>query len=111
MKIHVRVSTGNNVITTLEEAVKSKKVAIIKEELVPVNKSSNIYLSTLLVDDNGNEIFENDIVCDSDGRLFRIVYYGGAFWANSIDSDLLHTNMPLIVLQSNGCVPVKVQIG
>ena len=108
MKIRVRISTNENTID-LEKALNNMNLQIIKEEIVPNNRSTGINLSTLLVDDEGVEIFENDIVADSDGREFKIVYHSGGFWASTISSKPMQLEIPLLILQSKGCVPVRVQ--
>lgn len=105
MDIKVKVSFDDQPIDILS-ALKNSLIVVSENRLIPQGKAK-ISISTLLLDQNGSEIFENDLVQDSDGAKFQIIYKNGAFFASKIDPIAHDTLLPLYLLQLNGIMPVK----
>lgn len=105
MKLHIRVHK-KSVTITAEEAIKTGDISF-KEDRIEASAATTVWLSTLLYDQNGNEIFENDTLCDADNRLYRVIYRNGAFLAQHQEKKE-QIDLPLYLLQNNGVIPAKI---
>ena len=106
MKIRLRITDSNKSLD-LRSALADGSVTIQENEIIPGEKAE-IVLSTLLVDDDDNEIFENDTLRDGENRIFKIIYRDGAFVAHSQSTSEGLSDMPLFLLQSKGRVPARI---
>lgn len=105
MDIKVKVSFDGQPMDILS-AIKNSLIVVSENRLIPQG-NVKISISTLLLDQDGSEIFENDLVQDSNGKKFQIIYKNGAFFAAKIDSIAHDPLLPLYLLQLNGNIPVK----
>ena len=105
MRIQFKVQKNTDLIP-LEEAVQLGEVVFEKSH-IRTSKTVTLWLSTLLRDQTGREIFENDMLCDADNRLYRVIYRNGAFIAQHQEKKE-QIDLPLYLLQSNGVVPAKI---
>lgn len=103
--IKLRVSIDGQPVDIID-ALKNSLVVVSGNHVIP-QRNAKISISTLLLDQDGSEIFENDFVRDSNGRKFKILYKNGAFFASEIEPSTHDTLLPLYLLQLNGSVPVK----
>lgn len=76
-------------------------------EICFTNREIQLHLSTLLLDENGDEIYENDILSDSQGNRFKVIFSHGAFFGHSLNEMMPYKNIPLYLLQANGIIPAK----
>ena len=106
MKIRLKIKENNKTLD-LKAALADGRVTIQENEIVAGKKVESA-LSTLLVDDDDNEIYENDTICDGENRFFKIVYRDGAFIAHSQNKAEGFSDMPLYLLQSKGRVPARI---
>ena len=108
MNLHVKVSENRNSMS-LEHAISTGKVTI-QNYIVHTQANVILSISTQLLDDTDQEIYENDIVRDATGKRFQISYLHGTFFATSIDSPDFESKemLPLYLLQCNGHIPVKI---
>lgn len=105
MDIKVKVSFDGQPMDILS-ALKSSLIVVSENRLIPQG-NAKISISTLLLDQDGSEIFENDLVQDSNGEKFQIIYKNGALFASKIEPIAHDTLLPLYLLQLNGNLPVK----
>lgn len=89
----------------LQKALEDSLILVTDNNLVPQD-NVQLNLSTLLFDQNECEIFEHDIVSDSSGEKFQILYQDGAFFAEKINQNTEKVIIPLYLLQLNGHIPV-----
>lgn len=105
MRIHIRIQRKAEIVN-VDEAIKEGSV-FFKEDSIETSTSTAVWLSTLLNDKNGNEIFENDLLCDAENRLYRVIYRNGAFLAEHQENKE-QIDLPLYLLQNNGVIPAKI---
>ena len=105
MRIHIRVHRKTETVN-IEEAIKKGEL-FFKEDSIETTATTTVWLSTLLHDQNGNEIFENDMLCDAENRLYRVIYRNGAFLAEPQETKE-QIDLPLYLLQNNGVIPAKI---
>lgn len=89
----------------IQEALENSLIRVAHNRLIP-QSNVQLNLSTLLFDQNECELFEHDIVRDSSGAIFQIIYQNGAFFATKIDQNTDSNMIPLYLLQINGHIPV-----
>lgn len=89
----------------IQKALENSLIQVAHNRLIP-QSNVQLNLSTLLCDQNECEIFEHDIVCDSSGEKFQIIYQNGAFFAVKINQNADGSMLPLYLLQINGHIPV-----
>lgn len=105
MKIHIKVQRNAKIVNA-DEAIMERNL-FFKENCIETSATTTVWLSTLLHDQNGNEIFENDMLCDADNRLYRVIYRNGAFLAQHQEKKE-QIDLPLYLLQNNGVIPAKI---
>lgn len=78
--------------------------------MIAAKNETLVCLASGLSDNNGKEIFEEDVLSDASGKLFRVKYMRGAFFAISLDHDD-QKSIPLFYLEINGIVPAIIVEG
>jgi len=106
MKKKFKVLNHNRAIP-LDQAI-SSGIINIQHDSLQAKENTDLLLSTELFDDNNSEIYENDIVIDAAGSIFKIIFLNGAFFAFKINQSGPEKLLPLYLLQSNGHIPVKI---
>lgn len=104
MDIKLNVSF-NQKSMDIQKALENSLVLVAHNCIIP-QENVRLNISTLLYDQNDCEIFENDIVCDSSGKKFQIIYQDGAFFAARAGTNTDNSILPLHLLQLNGHIPV-----
>lgn len=105
MTIRVRIVSKTGLIS-LKDAIE-KGVIDCDNNLITAKNETFLCLASGLFDNNGKEIYEEDVLSDTSGKLFRVKYMRGAFFAISIDHDD-QKSIPLFFLEINGIVPATI---
>lgn len=108
MTIKVRIVCETGVVS-LKDAIE-KNVIDYENNMITAKKGTSVCLASGLLDNNGKEIFEKDVLSDSSGRLFQVQYMRGAFFAISLDHNDQKA-IPLFFLEINGIIPAIIVDG
>lgn len=104
MDITIKINYLGNEIS-LFEALNEGYVKIVDSKIVG-NKNIIISISTKLLDWNNKEIFENDIVRDSQGNIYKIIYNYGMFYFS--DPKTKKIIMPISVCKLGNKIDIEV---
>lgn len=104
MEITIKINYLGNEIS-LCEALNKGYVKIIDNK-IQGNENIEISLSSKLFDWNNKEIFENDIVRDNEGNIYKIIYNYGMFYFS--DPQTQKIIMPLSVCKLEDKIDVEV---
>ena len=108
MTIKVKIVSKTGLIS-LKDAIE-KSVIDCDNNTITAKNETLVCLASGLFDNNGKEIFEEDVLSDNSGKLFRVKYMRGAFFAISLDHDD-QKSIPLFYLEINGIVPAIIVEG
>lgn len=101
--VHVRAKHCDKQIP-LVEAIKNGFVTIFDDQLIAMDNTM-ISISSRLYDCNHNEIFEHDLVRDTDGRKYEVIYDFGCFYLKNLDGD--QALLPLYIYKLNNTIDVE----
>lgn len=90
---------------SLCEALNKGYVKIVDSKIVG-NENIVISISSRLFDWNNKEIFENDIVRDYQGNIYRIIYNYGMFYLSDPKSEKII--MPISVCKLGSKIDIEV---
>lgn len=102
MEYRIQVMHLNKKISLLK-ALESGYVKIIDDRMVPQGDTI-LSLSSQLFDCNGNELFENDIVCTTNGEKYSIIYNFGVFCLKGLKNKRV---IPLYIYKLGNTVDVE----
>ena len=104
MNIAIRINYLDNEIS-LRDALNKGYVKIIDNKLEG-NDNIIISISSRLFDWNNKEIFENDLVRDNKGNIYKIIYDYGMFYFS--DPQTQNIIMPISVCKLGNKLDVEV---
>lgn len=104
MDITIKINYLGNEIS-LCEALNKGYVKIVDSKIIG-NKNIIISISTKLLDWNNKEIFENDIVRDNQGNIYKIIYNYGMFYFS--DPKTQKIIMPISVCKLGNKIDIEV---
>lgn len=100
MSINIQIKHNDEIVGLLD-AINRGYVKIIGSRIESKNNTT-LSLSTNLFDYNGNELFENDIVQDDNGK-YLIIYDFGLFYLQEV---INKTRVPLFIYKLGNKVNV-----
>ena len=108
MKIKLRIVENGKEIK-IESAVR-EGIVMLKEKEIITTRNVKLQISTSLLDDFDEEIFEGDFLCDPKGQKYYVTYQNGAFFAIKKTAERSNSKMqiPLFLLQKNGRIPARI---
>lgn len=104
MNITIKINYLGNEIS-LNDALNRGYVKIIDSKIIG-NENLVISISSRLFDWNNKEIFENDIVRDNQGNIYKITYDYGMFYFSDPESEKII--MPISVCKLGNKVDIEV---
>jgi hypothetical protein len=91
MKYHFKILC-NDVLIPFDEAVQNKYIILTPEGFIIQDCCVKIYIFSGLYDANNNEIYENDLLKDDNGKEYIVNYLLGTFFIKEMNGN-------------KGCIP------
>ena len=107
MNVNLKI-VSNGVRIPISNALIDGKITIDNNCII-AKKDTSIHISTGIVDEEGLEIYDGDILVDSNNMLFKVIYQYGAFYIQEISPNSKGYITPIFMIQSFGHITAKIK--